>query len=119
MTDKLEDITWLTLFGEDFFDSDLQGIDPNKPENIPRINAMRKSKIQRLQNFMAGQGSILFDHLKVEIRRGVLDLIVGEETNCTCPKCMRLNLIKMKLQFICNILFILQKVRGVNDASGV
>ena len=74
MKDQLGVVVWETLFNEEF-----KGIpDPNKPENIPRINAVHKKEIKEFTTFAKGVGKPLFEKLQSDLRFDILYLLTHE-----------------------------------------
>ncbi len=72
---QLSATIWRTLFGDD-----LERLpDPNKPENIPRIEAERKKEVDAFRTFAEGVGKPLFDQWQSEIRYNQFELIVNED----------------------------------------
>ena len=80
---KVGMIAWKTLFG----DLPMKVLDPNLPENHPRIIAEHEKDRQRLQNFVEGVGKPFFDHAREEIRQGIYALIVPPYDECPCKTC--------------------------------
>lgn len=81
-------IAWEILF-QDKYDEILN---PNKPENTARANAEDKKKTADFRRFVEGQGKILFDTWKKDIREKVLLLLSNpkvDECNCTICSSVR------------------------------
>jgi hypothetical protein len=71
---QLSVVVWKSLFGED-----LERLpDPNKPENVPRIDAERKLKVDAFKNFAEGVGKPLFDQWQLEVRGHQFELLMNE-----------------------------------------
>ena len=72
--DQLSHIIWKTIFGDDLE----RFPDPNQPENIPRISAERKKKVDAFKLFAEGVGKPLFDQWQLEIRQFQFELLMNE-----------------------------------------
>ena len=74
MKNQLSIVVWETLFNEEF-----KGIpDPNKPENIPRIEAEHKKEVKAFTTFAEGVGKPLFKQLQNDLRFDILILLTKE-----------------------------------------
>ena len=101
---KLGPIVYKTLFGEDIEILP----DPNKPENQPRLKAMRQSHDEKFKRFWEGSGSVLFDRWQGRIRGGVFDLLVAE-SNCNCESCIKIREMQTIVKLLAEAQFILDK----------
>ena len=64
--------------------------DPNKPENLPRLKAMRQAKVDSFKKFWEGQGSVLMDRWQNKIRDEIFVLLTDYYTECTCKTCVKI-----------------------------
>ena len=72
---QLSATIWKVLFGDD-----LERLpDPNKPENIPRIDAERKIKVDAFKTFAEGIGKPLFDQWQLDIRQHQFELLMNKK----------------------------------------
>jgi len=95
-------IAWKTLFGEEFEDIP----DPNKPENVPLINAMRKANIEKFKRFAGGTGKVLFEQWQKELRSGVFELLLNADNKCMCPVGIQV----YKLQYLLRLIVKAQNI---------
>jgi len=101
-------IAWKILFNED-----PETIpDPNKPENVPHIEAVRKEKIQKFKRFAMGPGKPLFEQWQNEIRVGMFNLLIYPD--CSKCNCVISNMLD-KLQYLLKLITKAQQV--VNDKA--
>ena len=71
---QLSATIWKTLFGDD-----LERLpDPNQPENVPRIAAENKLKVDAFKQFAEGVGKPLFDQWQLEVRGNQFELLMNE-----------------------------------------
>lgn len=89
-------IAWRTLFNE--FPQKM--LDPNQPENHPRIIAEREQARQRLQVFVEGLGKPFFDLAKEGIRNDMYKIIISPDDDCNCKTCMKIREIGHTLKMI-------------------
>ena len=88
---------WQILFGEDD-----PFIDYTKPENQPRLNALRQKKFESLKIFRDGPGKPLFDQWKEKIKRDTLVMLSGT-VDCNCKVCQKVREIQFLLGMILQI----------------
>ncbi len=93
------------MFGEDPEDIP----DPNKPENIPYINALKKQRVDSFKRFAEGQGKVLFEQWQMELRTGLHNVLTGDDgKQCTCPLSFKMGQLRYLLKLICNAQEILE-----------
>jgi len=93
-------IAWSILFGCDIEDIP----DPNKPENVPYIKAVRKAETEKLKLFMETTGKVLFDHLQTDVREGMFDIILRENTGgCPCGLSRKVDAIRAIVKLIARL----------------
>lgn len=90
-------IAWKTLFGEGYEDIP----DPNQPENVPRIKAIRQQKIDAFRKFADGPGKVLFEQWQNELRVGMFDLVVNDADPCNCKLSVKTKQLQYLLKLIC------------------
>jgi hypothetical protein len=92
-----KDIAWFVLFDEEYENIP----DPNKPENIPYMKAKQKERAENLRRFYAGQGKVLFDSLKMQLKTRMMALLYAEpEKQCLCPVCALLREARSRLDLL-------------------
>ena len=95
-TSNLGEIAWKVLFGVDHEKIP----DPNKPENIPHIEAVKKEKIQQFKRFALGVGKPLFEQLQNEVRVGMFDLLIYGDCKCRCELSNMVDKLQDRLKLI-------------------
>jgi hypothetical protein len=86
-------IAWKILFNEDSPDVIP---DPNKPENIPRLNSIKWERKEALERFVSGPGRVLFEQWRGKLKRELLALLVAPDDNtCHCSSCMTLRSLRI------------------------
>jgi hypothetical protein len=99
-------LAWMMLYGEALE----KPLDPNKPENLPRMKALTKQRIEKLQRFAEGVGKPVIDIWKKQIREMNLVLLsTPYDKLCACPACMAIRQIKPKLEMITELEMILSE----------
>ena len=94
--DRSETEAIKTLFGED-----VEHIpDPNKPENVPVIKALKKQQIDSLKLFIEGPGKVLFQDWQNELRADMFKILIEEPTDCGCVLCSKRNQMQYLLKLI-------------------
>ncbi len=72
---------------------------PNLPENVPRLNALRREQVEKTKRFWDGKGAVLFDRWQEKIKANMFELLVNPDDGCTCPSCNKLrelsNIVKL------------------------
>lgn len=95
MSDNAVETAWKILYGIERDEIP----DPNKPENIPYINAKKQERIQSFENLKNGPGKILFEAWADKIMRLNLGLLfTPKEKLCLCPACQVIRDIRATLE---------------------
>jgi hypothetical protein len=81
--DNLGAIAWKVLFGDEFEDMP----DINKPENTAYVNAVQKAKKEDFKRFTEGYGRVFFDQLKLDVQKGMFELLT-KDTTCGDGNCL-------------------------------
>jgi len=77
-------IAWELLFDSKYDDI----LNPNLPQNTARMNAEQKKKANDFKKFVEGEGRVLFDQWKKDIREKVLQLLSNPKVDeCNCHIC--------------------------------
>ena len=95
--DSIGETTWEILFGES-----LESIpDPNLPENVPHIAALKKQKIDSLRQFVEGPGRVFFDQIRHDVRMGMFEIFhLARDFDCSCKICVRIRELETYLKII-------------------
>jgi len=92
----MEDVVWEILFGE----APERIPNPNLPENTAHLNAKQKQEKERLRHFIEGQGKVLFERWKKQIRTDVMKLFGKVDNNCNCEVCWEIRKIRNIFELI-------------------
>lgn len=92
------------MFGEDYEDIP----DPNRPENVPHIKAVKQQKIDAFKRFAEGPGKVLFEQWQNDLRIGMFDLMTSDPSGCTCGMTYKLNNLQYLLKLICKAQAVLE-----------
>jgi hypothetical protein len=99
-------LAWMLLYG----DKMEQPINPNKPENLPRLKALEKQRREQLSRFVEGVGKPIIDVWKKQVREQNLALLATPyDKMCACPACLILRQIKPKLEMVTELEMILSE----------
>ena len=91
MENNLTPITWRLLFGEDLEELP----DPNRPENIPVIQAKQREETERLKAFVEGVAKPLWSQWGKKVKRDTLAVISNPEVDkCSCDVCLKIREIR-------------------------
>lgn len=94
-------LAWKILYDEPYEEVP----DPNRPENIPYLKAMKKQKQEALQQFLDGPGKPLLEEWQKRIKGTNLQLLFGVDVyKCSCDACLMLRDIR-------NILLLIQEMK--------
>lgn len=103
--EQLGALVYKILFDKEF----KKTLDPNKPENIPRINAMLELEKQKTKQFWEGPGKVLFDQWQNKIRTETFDLITKPDFDCTCKTCLRIKELSMLIKLLADAELIINR----------
>jgi len=94
--ERLGTLVYKLLFGDVYKTT----IDPNKPENVPRINAMLEAEREEKKRFWEGPGKVLFDSWQAKVRNGAFELITKPDLECNCKTCLKIKELSMLIKLL-------------------
>jgi len=98
-------VLWKFLFGDK-----VKSIpDPNKPENMPHIAALKKAEVEKLKLFMEGSGKTLFDFFQSDVRERMFNLMIKDPSGCTCAISWELHDLQNTAKIMAKIISIVEE----------
>ena len=101
------DIVWESLFGERFEEV----LDPNLPENEPRLRAKQQIKLEAFANFCKGVGEPFFTEIQTKLRKGVFELLTQPSKGCSCESCVSIIKLTEQLKLLALAHYTIQETK--------